>query len=49
MTSSTIASKPGGMTKPNRLAVFILITNSKAVGASIGSSLGLVPLRMRPA
>src|SRR5262249_33717005 len=36
MTSSAIASTPGGMSRPNSLAVLRLITNSNFVGSITG-------------
>src|ERR1700716_2176695 len=41
MTSSGIASTPGGMVRPSALAVLRLIANSKLVGCSTGKSAGL--------
>jgi hypothetical protein len=47
--SSTIANKPLGAVKSSVFNVFRLMTNSNLAGASTGRSLGLAPLRMRPA
>src|SRR5262249_40174649 len=49
ITSSASASNPGGIVNLSVLAVFRLMRNSNLDGTSIGSSLGLTPLRMRPA
>ena len=49
ITSSARPSSAGGMVRPSALAVFRLITNSKRVGRSIGSSPGRAPLRILPA
>src|ERR1044071_6580543 len=46
ITRSARASTFGGMGRPSCLAVFRLITNSNFVGVSMGSSVGLVPLRI---
>jgi hypothetical protein len=45
ITSSAMASIPGGKLKPNALAVLRLITNSNLVGACTGRSAGFSPLR----
>src|SRR6516164_9327801 len=47
MTSSARTSNEGGTVRPSAFAVLRLITNSNLVGICIGSSSGLVPLRMR--
>src|SRR6516225_8920428 len=49
ITSSTSASKVGGIARPSTLAVLMLMTNSKLVGCITGSSAGLAPWRIRPA
>jgi len=43
MTSSAMASTPGGIVRPSVFAVLRLITNSNLVGCSTGKSAGLVP------
>ena len=43
MTSSAWASRLGGRVRPSVLAVFLLITSSKAVGCSIGRLAGDAP------
>jgi hypothetical protein len=43
ITSSAIASKPGGNVKPSALAVFKLMTSSNLVGCMIGRSAGFSP------
>src|SRR5262249_52032840 len=48
ITSSAIASTPGGMARPSSLAVLRLMTNSSLVGCMIGRSAGFSPLRIRP-
>src|SRR5262249_51829721 len=48
ITSSARASSIGGISKPRRLAVLRLITNSNFVDWITGRSVGLAPLRMRP-
>src|SRR5262249_38749351 len=48
MTSSAIASSPGGKLRPNALAVLRLITNSNLVDCMTGKSAGFAPLRTRP-
>jgi CheY-like chemotaxis protein len=48
ITSSAIASTPGGMVSPSALAVFRLMTSSNLVGCKTGRSAGLSPLRIRP-
>src|SRR5262249_3366848 len=49
ITSSAIASRPGGKLSPNALAVLRLITNSNLVDCKTGRSVGFCPLRIRPA
>jgi hypothetical protein len=49
ITSSAIAITPDGISRPSDLAVERLITNSVLVDCWTGRSLGLSPLRMRPA
>ena len=49
ITSSERTCSVAGMSMPSSLAVFRLITSSNAVGCITGRSLGLSPLRMRPA
>ena len=44
ITSSAIASTPGGMVRPSTLAVFKLMTSSNLVGKSTGRSPGFAPL-----
>jgi len=46
MTSSARVSSVGGMLRPIALADFKLITSSKRVGCSTGSSAGLAPFRI---
>src|SRR5215467_10210744 len=48
ITSSAMASSPGGKLRPNILAVLRLITNSNLVGCMTGRSAGFSPLRIRP-
>ena len=48
-TSSAICWRCTGTSRPNALAVFILITSSNFVGCRTGKTEGLSPLRMRPA
>src|SRR6516165_1352756 len=48
ITSSAIASSPGGKLRPNALAVLRLITNSNLVDCMTGKSAGFAPLRTRP-
>src|SRR5262245_31633766 len=48
ITSSAIASTPGGKLRPNVLAVLRLITNSNLVDCMTGRSAGFSPLRIRP-
>src|SRR5262249_14741229 len=49
ITSSAMASTPGGIVRPSAFAVLRLITSSNLVGCTTGRSAGFVPLRMRPA
>jgi hypothetical protein len=46
ITSSAMASRFGGMERPNFLAVLRLITSSSLVGCSTGRSAGFAPLRI---
>src|SRR5262249_23232486 len=46
ITSSAMASKPGGMVRPSALAVLRLITNSNLVDCNTGKSAGFAPLRI---
>src|SRR5262249_16624593 len=48
LTSSAMASSPGGKLTPNTLAVLRLITNSNLVDWMTGRSAGFSPLRIRP-
>src|SRR5262249_49939956 len=48
ITSSAIASSPGGKLRPNALAVLRLITNSNLIDWMTGRSAGFSPLRIRP-
>src|SRR5262249_33046472 len=48
ITSSAMASSPGGKLRPNALAVLRLITNSNLVDRMTGRSAGFSPLRIRP-
>src|SRR5262245_32410705 len=48
ITSSAMASSPGGKLRPNTLAVLRLITNSNLVDWTTGRSAGFSPLRIRP-
>src|SRR5262245_23179800 len=48
ITSSAMASKPGGKVRPSVFAVFRLITNSNFVGWTTGKSAGFAPLRIFP-
>src|SRR2546427_13287828 len=48
ITSSAIASSPGGNVRSIVLAVLRLITNSNLIGCTTGRSLGFSPLRIRP-
>src|SRR6476660_4883705 len=46
ITSSAMASRPGGNTIPRDLAVLRLITSSNLDGCCTGRSAGLAPLRI---
>lgn len=46
MTLSARSSSEGGIVRPRALAVFMLITNSNAVGCSIARSPGSAPFRI---
>src|SRR5262245_65180631 len=48
ITSSAIASRPGGIATPSAFAVLRLITSSNLVGCNTGKSPGFSPLRTRP-
>jgi hypothetical protein len=48
ITSSAMASNPGGKLRPNALAVLRLITNSNLLDCMTGKSAGFSPLRIRP-
>src|SRR5215831_12657312 len=48
ITSSAMASSPGGKLRPITLAVLRLITNSNLVDCMTGRSAGFSPLRIRP-
>ena len=48
ITSSAMASSPGGKLRPKALAVLRLITNSNLVDCMTGRSPGFSPLRIRP-
>jgi hypothetical protein len=48
ITSSTVASRVGGTSRPSAFAVLRLMTNSNLVGCMTGRSTGFSPLRMRP-
>src|SRR5262249_35129700 len=47
ITSSAMASTPGGIVRPSALAVLRLMISSNLVGACTGRSAGLAPRRMR--
>src|SRR5262249_31803886 len=49
ITSSAMASTPGGTVRPSAPAVFMLMTSSNLVGCSTGRSAGFSPFRIRPA
>src|SRR5262249_59639883 len=49
ITSSAMASSPGGKLRPNALAVLRLITNSNLVDCMTGRSAAFSPLRIWPA
>ena len=48
ITSSAMASTPGGIVRPSALAVLRLTTSSNLVGCTTGKSAGFSPLRTRP-
>src|SRR4029434_3607911 len=48
ITSSAMASSPGGKLRPNALAVLRLITNSNLLDCMTGRLAGFSPLRIRP-
>src|SRR5262249_14146023 len=48
ITSSAMASSPGGKLRPNAPAVLRLITNSNLIDCMTGRSAGFSPLRIRP-
>src|SRR5262245_3794677 len=48
ITSSARASSVGGTVTPSVYAVFMLITNSNAVGCTTGNSPAVSPLRIFP-
>src|SRR5262249_24441837 len=48
ITSSAMASSPGGKLRPKALAVLRLITNSNLTDCMTGRSAGFSPLRIRP-
>src|SRR5262249_3813965 len=48
ITSSAIASSPGGTSMPSIRAVWTLMTNSNLVDCSVGRSAGFAPLRILP-
>src|SRR6516225_2709640 len=48
ITSSAMASSPGGKLRPNALAVLRLITKSNLIDCMTGKSTGFSPLRTRP-
>ncbi len=48
ITSSAMASTPGGMARASAFAVLRLITSSNLVGRTTGRSPAFSPLRMRP-
>jgi hypothetical protein len=49
ITSSAMASKVGGISRPRALAVLRLMISSNLVGCNTGRSAGFVPCKMRPA
>src|SRR5262249_50947836 len=49
ITSSAIASTPGGMVRPSIRAIWALMTSSNLVDCTTGRSAGFAPLTMRPA
>jgi hypothetical protein len=46
ITSSAIASMPGGMARPSTFAVLRLITSSNLLDCTTGRSAGLAPFRI---
>src|SRR4029450_5636547 len=48
ITSSAMASSPGGKLRPNALAVLRLITNSNLIDCMTGRRAGCPALRIRP-
>jgi len=48
ITSSAVASSDAGTVSPSILAVWWLMTSSNLLDCTIGRSVGLAPLRMRP-
>src|SRR5215471_6341439 len=48
ITSSAMASTPGGISRPSAFAVLRLMISSNLVGAITGRSAGFSPLRIRP-
>ena len=46
ITSSAMATRPGGKVRPSAFAVLRLITNSNLFGCTTGRSAGLAPLRI---
>src|SRR5262252_8116990 len=48
ITSSAMATRPGGKVRPSAFAVLRLITNSNLFGCTTGRSVGLAPLRIFP-
>src|SRR5690348_1044872 len=48
ITSSAMASSPGGKLRPNAFAVLRLITNSNLIDCMTGRSADFSPLRIRP-
>src|SRR6516225_11765918 len=47
ITSSAIASRPGGMITPSALTVLTLIVSSYLIGSCTGNSATFAPLRIR--
>src|SRR5467141_3406529 len=48
MTSSAMASTPGGIVRPSIRAIWALMTSSNLVDCTTGKSAVFAPLRMRP-
>src|SRR5262245_29741480 len=48
ITSSAVASTVGGTLRPRMRAVSLLMTNSNLLDCTTGSSVGFMPLRIRP-